>query len=37
MYNRIWFWTLNMKARIKETIGLKLTPWEDFLIEIGLY
>lgn len=37
MYNRIWFWTLNAKARVKDAMGMKLTPWEQFLIEIGLY
>jgi len=37
MYNKLWFGTLRLKARIKEAVGLKLSPWEDFLIEIGLY
>lgn len=36
MYNRIWFVVNRTKARIKEAIGLRLSPWEDFLIEIGL-
>jgi hypothetical protein len=37
MYNKIWFWALNTKALIKEAIGLKLTDFERFIIEIGLY
>lgn len=36
MYNRIWFLVLRTKARIKEALNMKLTPWEDFIIEIGL-
>jgi len=36
MYNRIWFWGNRMKARIKDALSMKLTPWEEFLIEIGL-
>ena len=32
------WWFLNYaKARVKEAIGLKLTAFEDFTIEIGLY
>ena len=37
MYNRVWIWILTTKAKLKEAMGLRLTPWEDFLIEIGLY
>ena len=37
MYNRVWIWVLTTKAKLKEAMGLRLTPWEDFLIEIGLY
>lgn len=36
MKNKIWFGAIRMKARIKEALGLKLSPWEDFVIEIGL-
>jgi len=36
MKNKIWFSMERMKARIKEALGLRLTPWEDFVIEIGL-
>ena len=36
MYNKIWFAMIRAKARIKEAVGLKLSPWEDFIIEIGL-
>ena len=37
MKNRIWIFLVTTKARLKEAIGLKLTPFEDFMIEIGLY
>lgn len=37
MKNRIWIFWHWIKARIKEALGLKLTPFEDFMIEIGLY
>lgn len=37
MLNKLWFRTIRAKARIKEAMGFKLTPWEDFIIEIGLY
>ena len=37
MYNKIWIWALTTKAKLKEAIGIRLTPFEDFLIEIGLY
>ena len=37
MYNKIWIFALTKKAKIKEALGLRLTPFEDFLIEIGLY
>lgn len=36
MYNRIWFLGLRTKALFKEAIGLKLTDFERFIIEIGL-
>ena len=36
MKNKIWFAVIRLKARLKEAIGAELTPWEDFLIEIGL-
>lgn len=36
MYNRIWFWGLRTKALFKELLHIKLTPFEDFIIEIGL-
>jgi len=37
MKNNIWFAVIRTKARVKEALGLRLSPWEDFLIEIGLY
>lgn len=37
MYNRLWIWALTTKAKLKECLGIKLTDFEDFLIEIGLY
>ena len=36
MYNRNWFWGLRTKALIKEVLHIKLTPFERFVIEIGL-
>ena len=36
MHNRIWFWGLRTKALFKEAIGMKLTDFEKFIIEIGL-
>lgn len=36
MYNRIWIWAITSKAKLKESLGLELTDFEDFLIEIGL-
>lgn len=37
MLNKIWIGILTLKARIKEAIGIKLKPTDDFLIEIRLY
>lgn len=37
MKNKIWFAIIRTKARVKEALGLKISPWEDFVIEIGLY
>lgn len=37
MFNKIWFWALRTRARIKEAMNMKLSPFEDFIIEIGLY
>ena len=37
MYNKIWFWGLETKALIKEALHMKLTAFEEFIIEIGLY
>ena len=37
MYNRVWIFSLRLKARIKEALGIRLTAFEDFMIEIGLY
>lgn len=37
MYNKIWFAVVRFKARLKEAVGAELSPWEDFVIEIGLY
>ena len=36
MKNKIWYNVLRMRARIKEALGFKLSPFEDFIIEIGL-
>ena len=37
MRNKIWFRYWNLKGRIKEALGMKLTPFEDFMVEIRLY
>lgn len=37
MKNRIWIFGLTLKARLKDALGMKLTNFEQFLIEIGLY
>ncbi len=37
MKTKIWLAFERTKARLKEAMGLKLSPWEDFMIEIGLY
>ena len=34
---KLWIWSNTGKARIKESLGFKLTPIEDFMVEIGLY
>lgn len=37
MFNKIWIGVLILKARIKEALGIKLNPTDNFLIEIRLY
>lgn len=37
MYNKIWLWAWTTKAKLKEVLGLELSDFEDFIIEIGLY
>jgi len=37
MFNRIWIGYWNLRGRIKEALGIKLTPFEDFMVEIRLY
>lgn len=37
MKNKIWYAVLRAKARVKEALGFRLSPFEDFIIEIGLY
>lgn len=34
---RMWLCAERCKARLKDALGMKLTPWEDFMIEIALY
>ena len=34
---KIWWSFTVTKARIKEAIGMKLKPWEDFAIRVSLY
>ena len=34
---KIWWAFVVTKARIKEALGYKLKPWEDFAIRISLY
>lgn len=36
MKNKIWFKWHFYKGALKEALGLKLTPFENFMIEIGL-
>ncbi len=36
MYNRIWFALNLIRAKIKKVIGVKMTDWDKFIIEIGL-
>ena len=37
MINKIWWKFNHAKAWMKYAMGLKLTTWEEFVIEIGLY
>ena len=33
---RFWIWRATLKARMKDAMGVKTTPWEEFLIETWL-
>ena len=35
MFNKIWFGMNLVKAAVKDAFGLKLSPWESFVLEIG--
>ena len=35
MKTKIWFLSQWIKAGLKEVIGLNLSPWETFILEIG--
>ena len=35
MKNKIWFKFNWVRAELKEMIGMKLTPFDEFILEIG--
>ena len=37
MVNKIWMGALTLKARVKEALNMKLSSFDDFLLEIRLY
>ena len=37
MVNKIWISLLTAKARFKEAVGIKLSPTDNFLLEIRLF
>lgn len=36
MFNKIWFYGQFLKAALKDAIGIKLSSYEEFILDIGL-